>query len=181
MKYIIAITLLFQSMACSAQYEKGTWTIGGTGRGGLSFTNGNFQSLNLILSPKIGYLPIKNLELTSTTHFGIWGYRLNEKLESGFGTYADVTTRYHFNFGKLKEDGDYSWKPFSLYPIIGAGITNNIITSPHESYILLAGFGFSWFLNKNISLDTELIYEWSPNTIQRDIRSTIGFTYYLGR
>jgi hypothetical protein len=181
MKYFIASCLLFQTIVVSAQYEKGTLTMGGTGRGGMSFTNRNIQSLNLILSPKIGFVPVKNLELSSSTHFGIWSYRNNEKLESGFGDYTDVSARYHFNFGKPKKDGDYSWKPFSLYPIIGAGITSNILTSTSESYILLAGVGFSWFLSKNVSLDTELIYAWSPNTIQRDIRSTLGFTYYLGR
>lgn len=181
MKYLIAIRLFFQTTIMSAQYQKGTWALGGSGQGGLSATRGNIESLNLTLSPKIGYIPVKNLEFTSTTHFGIWGYRLNEKLESGFNTYSDLSVRYHFNFGRLKENDGYSWKPFSIYPIIGAGTTSNLVTSTSKPYILLSGVGFSWFINKTISVDSEFIYEWSPNSTQRDIRTSIGLTYYLGR
>jgi outer membrane protein len=175
---LLAVLLLINTLAF-AQTEKGnimsgaSIDMGSTFVAATKYTNSYF---NLSIAPGLQYFVINNLAVGGSLNFSMNVYR-REKITS-FLSEVGPSVRYYF--GKKKKPQHKGFAQVS-----GGYATSTFIndgkTSNRDGFYAGALVGFAYFINKSISLETSLGFNYNQ---QKDVKQTnipfrVGFNIFI--
>jgi len=194
-RVIIFLAFFVFSTGVAAQTEAGSWFIGTQfqlNQAIFSYTSTDtYKQFMARLTPDVGYFPIDNLNIGLNPIFayiramnppGQPEFKNND-YEYGLAPLA----RYYYNFTP-------SWSAFSEARYQWSSLTRNANEDQdgiRRSRFRL-GLGVAYFLNPNVSLESNLGYQWQQEEIpaigmiesrilkDRGVDFSIGLQFYLG-
>jgi outer membrane protein W len=173
---LMSILIFILSISSYGQVEKGDFLLGGTG--GVLFQKRDDLSIKTItLNPNIGYFATDKIAtgMNVSVRLIYTKQRAHTRTHTVMGIAPFL--RYYF----LKKD------KYALFGLASIGLTKGE-RSDYDNAIAItrtqAGLGFTYFLNKNIGLETILAYnntkyQNAPNSTF-NINLNVGFQIYFG-
>lgn len=175
MKTLLAgLGFLGCSLTIAAQIEKGAMMIGGNGSAFYrNMENGHHFQTHL--APSFGYFPLKNWSVGGHVSGSFTQYRAGTMKESAFGSGLGLFSRYYvpmseklFLFGEIRGNAFATLK------------TGSSFSSP--AYSFSPGAGLSYFLTRNIAVESTINYSKTPGSVSRGtLGLNLGFQIYLNR
>lgn len=170
----IAFSFILTIPVIHAQTEKGTLLLGGMAGMDYRFTKGN-SGFYISLDPNIGFFAADNIAIGARFRLGF--FTTDDYYMINYGIQPFI--RYYF----LKREKSAFFVPLD-FGIVGAYMKSNNSDS-HDSYYSLGGdlgFGFVYFLNKSIGLETILNYEffkYEDEPLQSDLSLMVGLQIFF--
>jgi len=162
MKKVLITCLLFSSLSCVAQTEKGSVLLGGA----LSLQTTSNNS-SFVLNPNVGYFPFTNFAFGLGVNFNFSKQGDIKNNQVGVGPYL----RYYV--------GKTQTKPFITTEV--SYLHNKFESSTAESstngFGFLFGLGFAAFINETVAVEGLTGYNYSDF---KDASSASGFTMRFG-
>lgn len=191
-KLLLLLTFLAPSVALLAQTEKGTFVVSGA-------TNFNFSNSEQEFG--VNNREVNQCNITAYSFMPSIGYFVIDNLSIGISCNISEKTEEYKNDNETKQS-ILSLMPSAtyLFPIngpikpflqVGFGYSSltqkhyNTINDSYEGYSFGLGGGFSYFINKSVSVDLGLQYTYSAlddneNAIhQNAIGGNVGFSFYF--
>jgi len=173
---LLAISLLL-SLVAAAQTEQKAMMAGGNFDIGYSFQD-SIKIFTINVQPRWGIFVYKNLQLGASIGIGITSDNKGKNRGSRFILNTSFTpyVRYYF----LKE----KMRPF-IYAFGGYMGTTSLIkakSSNLDGATYGGGFGFDYFVNKNIAIEATLGYvgaKFSERSLNSRIGFGVGFQYFF--
>lgn len=178
-KIVYSIAFVCCIFSATAQLEKGNISTGAGIDIASTFvaaTKYNNSYFNLSIAPGLTYFVINNLAIGGTVNFTMNVYR-REKLTSFLSEVGPVV-RYYFGKKKVPTKKGFA-------QVTGGYATSTFLrdgkTSGRDGWYVGVMLGFAYFINKNISMETSLGYNFNK---QKDWETTnipfkVGFNIFI--
>ena len=173
-KILLLALLLLTQTALQAQTEKGRWTAG-VSVGSFSYQmNEGYYNFSANLSPSAGRFIAPNFLIGIGVPLSLSSSRYGTSTNSNSAVGVAPFARYYF--------GTSSLKPFSglalSYEYINQRSENApalLTTTRGNKLGVIPSLGLAYFINRSISLDAQLNYNWSKSNLTGTDNS--GFPY----
>ncbi|WP_336516796.1 hypothetical protein [Pollutibacter soli] len=188
-KLVLLIILLMQSYEGKSQVEKDNWMIGGQINGAFQKfgeeTQFKNRSIEISITPKAGYFVLDKFAVGintgySFTHSKYFNSSISDWDENSFSRFTPgIFTRYYFLAPASK---------INLFGELAGGLRLAAFKSDngdtkYNGYQYSGAFGMAYFLNKTVSLETSLMYQYQTENSHspgvHNIILNLGFQVYL--
>ena len=170
-KLLLSLTLVAGlGFASKAQTEKGNWMVGAQAAN-INY-NTTAEIFSLTLSPQAGYFVSDNFAVGAKLGLGIVSASGSTVTVYSIGPFA------RGYFGGTEKSKFFAEGNVGLGGVSASGVSNT-------AYNLGATLGYTYFITKNVGLETGLGYGYSNSTNggmgSSDLGLNLGFQIYLGK
>jgi len=174
---LLAVVVVF-SVPASAQLEKGTVLIGGSGSFGGAFGSGGAQ-YSLQIQPSVGIFVLPKFAIGSGVDFFSQNLNFGSSKISTNGTYLAPFARYYF----FKQESS-----FNLFAEVGVFIGGTWLNDGQSSYSRFSvipnmKIGGAYFIRPQIAIEAAIVGRFDPNIpffSSRSSHSYIGVSDAFG-